>query len=267
MSKRKGFLVDTSKCIGCRGCVVACKQWNQLPAEYNEFKGSYQTIPDLTGNNYTIITFHEYEENGQVKWYFAKRQCMHCLDPACMKVCPQKAIYITDTGAVVRDNDKCVGCQYCAAACPFNIPRYNREIDKETKCSLCAGRTTEGQDPACVKACITGALWYGDRDEVLKKAKERVSELKTEYPNANVYGENEAGGTNIIYVLADEPEKYGFEKEPKVPTAINAWQDIIKPYFPWLIALTGAVSVISFFSTRLLGVGKEKAHEGESIDG
>lgn len=107
----KGYLVDTSKCIGCRGCVVACKQWNQLPAEYSEFKGSYQTIPDLTGNNFTIISFHEYEENDQVKWYFAKRQCMHCLDPACMKVCPQKAISITDTGAVIRDYDKCVGCQ------------------------------------------------------------------------------------------------------------------------------------------------------------
>lgn len=263
----KGYLVDTSKCIGCRGCVVACKQWNQLPAEKTSFKGTYQTIPDLTANNYTIISFHEYEEEGQVKWYFAKKQCMHCLDPVCLKVCPQKAIAITDTGAVVRDKEKCVGCQYCAAACPFHVPRYDKETDKETKCSLCAERTAEGDLPACVKACITGALQYGDRDELIAAANQRVSELKAEYPNANVYGDKQAGGTNIIYVLADKPEKYGFEEEPKVSIAINAWQNVIQPYFPWLIALTGAVSVFSFFSTRLLGVGKEEAHEGESING
>lgn len=266
MAKTKGYLVDTTKCIGCRGCVVACKQWNQLPAEQTRFKGTYQTVPDLTGNTLTIISFHEYEEEGQIQWYFAKRQCMHCLDPACLKVCPQKAISITDTGAVVRDNDKCVGCQYCAAACPFSIPRYNRETDKETKCSLCTERTAEGELPACVKACITGALQYGDRDELLALAKKRVSDIIGKYPKANVYGETQAGGTNILYVLADEPSKYGFEENPKVGTVIHAWQDIIKPYFPWLIALTGAVSVFSFFSTRFLGVGKE-AHEGESLDG
>ena len=264
---KKGYLVDTSKCIGCRGCVVACKQWNQLPAEETRFKGTYQTVPDLTGNTLTMISFHEYEENGQVKWYFTKRQCMHCLEPACMKVCPQKAILVNENGAVVRDYDKCVGCQYCAAACPFHIPRYNKETDKETKCSLCTERTAEGELPACVKACITGALQYGDRDELLAIARKRVSELKADNPQANVYGEDQVGGTNILDVLADAPSKYGFEENPKIPTAIHAWQDIIKPYFPWLIALTGAVSVFSFFSTRLLGVGKEEAHEGESVDG
>lgn len=266
MAKNKGYLVDTSKCIGCRGCVVACKQWNQLPAEPTEFKGSYQTIPDLTGNTLTMISFHEYEENGDIQWYFTKRQCMHCHDPACMKVCPQKAISITDTGAVVRDNDKCVGCQYCAAACPFHIPRYNPKTDKETKCSLCTERTAEGQLPACVKACITGALQYGDRDELLAMAKKRVNELKGKYPDANVYGETQVGGTNILYVLTGVPSKHGFEENPRVSITITAWQNIIKPYFPWLIALTAAGSVFSFFSTRFLKVGNE-AQEGESFHG
>ncbi|MDH7576328.1 MAG: 4Fe-4S dicluster domain-containing protein [Bacillota bacterium] len=261
-----GLLVDTTKCTGCRGCQVACKQWNQLPAEPTTFKGTYQNHPDLTANNFTILTYHEYEEDGQLKWYFTKRQCMHCLDPACMKVCPQKAISQTATGAVVRDMAKCVGCQYCTYACPFHVPKYNASIDKVTKCSLCVNRVAEGLEPACVKACVTGALQFGKRDELLALAKQRVDSLLSLYPRANIYGETEAGGTNILYVLTDFPGKYGLPEDPKVSPVTIAWNDYIKPYGPWLIALTAAGSILSFFTTRLLGAGKA-AHEEEKFHG
>lgn len=262
----KGYLVDTTKCIACRGCVVACKNWNQLPAEPTRFKGSYETVSDFTGNTYTYISFNEFEENGQMEWYFTKHQCMHCLDPACVKICPQNALSKTETGAVVRDMKKCAGCQYCASACPFHIPRYSQEISKETKCSLCAERVAEGREPACVSACITGALQFGERDELLAIAKERVNTLKARYPNANVYGETEAGGTNILYVLADVPGKCGLPEDPKVSSLTVAWKDYVKPWGPWLIALTAAGSIFSFFSTRILKAG-QAAHEEEKLHG
>ncbi|MGD0154010.1 MAG: 4Fe-4S dicluster domain-containing protein [Thermacetogeniaceae bacterium] len=265
----KGYLVDTTKCIGCRGCVVACKNWNQLSAEPSKFTGSYQTIKDFSGNTFTYIGFNEYEENGQMKWFFTKRQCMHCLDPACAKICPQKALSKTDTGAVVRDMSKCVGCQYCAAACPFHVPRYNAKIVKETKCSLCSERVAEGALPACVKACITGALKFDDRDKLLALAKERVSSLKATNPQATVYGEAEAGGTNVLYVLADLPSKYGLPGNPQTSAVTQAWKNYVKPYAPWLIALTAAGSLFSFFSTRVLKVGQaaQTVHEEEKLHG
>lgn len=262
----RGILIDTTKCTGCRGCQVACKQWNQLPAEPTTFKGTYQNHDDLTGNNFTIVTYNEYEENGQLKWYFAKRQCMHCLDPACMKVCTQKAISKTVTGAVIRDMTKCVGCRYCTYACPFHVPKYNAPLDKVTKCSLCASRTAEGLVPACVKACITGALQFGERDQLLALARKRVDSLQVDYLEACVYGEKEAGGTNVLYVLADRPNKYGMPEDPKVSPVTIAWDDYIKPYGPWLIALTAAGSVLSFFTARLLKAG-QVAHEEEKLHG
>lgn len=262
----KGYLVDTTKCIGCRGCVVACKQWNQLPAGTTQFTGSYQTIPEMNGYTYTIIGFNEYEENGQINWYFTKKQCMHCLDPACVKICPQKALTKTEMGAVTRDMKKCVGCQYCASACPFHVPKYNALIEKETKCTLCAERVAEGLQPACVKACVTGALKFGDRDQLLAEAKLRVEALRADHPNALVYGENEVGGTNVLYVLADNPGKYGLIENPRVSALTGAWSNYVKPYGPWLIALTAAGSLLSIFTTRVLKVGqaarKEETHHG-----
>lgn len=259
-----GYLVDTTKCTACRGCMVACKQWNQLPAETTTFRGSYQNHPDLTANNYTVLFFNEYEDNGQIRWNFTKRQCMHCLDPACVKVCPQKALSKTKTGAVVKDLKKCVGCQYCTYACPFQVPKYDKETDKTTKCYLCSERTAEGELPACVKACVTGALQFGERDEILAIARKRVEEIKDRYPRADVYGEKEVGGTNILYVLGDSPEKHGLPVSPKVSSLTAGWQNYVKPYGPWLLALTGAACVFSFFSSRLLRAGQTSHKEGKN---
>ncbi|MBC7075036.1 MAG: 4Fe-4S dicluster domain-containing protein, partial [Syntrophomonadaceae bacterium] len=118
-------LYDVSKCTACRGCQVACKDWNQLPAVIEPFTGNYQTHESTNGDTYTIVKFIEHEDPVEgVQWNFLKFQCMHCFDPACMQACPRNAISQTEWGAVIKDYDKCIGCQYCTYACPFEIPKY-----------------------------------------------------------------------------------------------------------------------------------------------
>ncbi|NPV89852.1 MAG: 4Fe-4S dicluster domain-containing protein [Firmicutes bacterium] len=286
-------LYDVSKCTACRGCVVQCKNWNRNPALIEPFKGSYGTKSDTDEDTYTIIRFMEEETTKNpmkpVEWRFIKYQCMHCHDPACMKVCPTKCISQTEWGAVVKDYDKCVGCKYCIAACPFGIPKYRERQDKTTKCTLCAERVESGFNPldpaavktldagsrlkdpssskikdsmgypACAKTCPTGALKFGKRDDLLKEAKQRQQELIAKgYPNATVYGEKELGGLNKLYVLTDTPDKFGLPVNPTTPAYINIWQPWIKPYGGVLIGLAALGAIGSFFSTRFINAFGDK---------
>ncbi|HEX3011354.1 MAG TPA: 4Fe-4S dicluster domain-containing protein [Syntrophomonadaceae bacterium] len=257
-------IYDTSKCTACRGCQVACKNWNQLPAVIEPFKGNYQTHKDTNGETYTIIKFIEHDDPVDgVKWNFIKHQCMHCVDPACMKVCPQKAISITEWGAVIKDYDKCIGCQYCTYACPFDIPKYHKREDKVTKCTLCYERVEAGEQPACAKTCVAGALKFGDRDELLSEARERVKYLRANgFPRATIYGELELGGTNNLYILTDTPDKFDLPVNPKIPGQIPFWQNIVQPWFGWLIPLALAGSAFSFVTTRILANKNESHEEG-----
>jgi len=257
-------LYDTSKCTACRGCQVACKNWNQLPASIKPFKGYYQTHDDTDGDTFTIVRMTEYEDPVDgVRWDFLKYQCMHCLDPACMKVCPRGAYSKTDFGATLHDPDKCIGCQYCTYACPFQIPKYRKREDKIAKCTLCADRVQEGLQPACVTTCAPGALKFGDRDELLVYAEERVKYLRQNgYPKATIYGKLELGGLNKLYILCYEPEYYGLPKNPKVPGQIPFWQNYVQPYFGWLIPLALAGSAFSFVTTRVLANKNGDHHEG-----
>lgn len=247
-------LYDTSKCTACRACQVACKNWNQLPAVIEPFKGNYQTHEDVNGDTYTIVRFMEYEDPVDgVQWKFLKYQCMHCSDPACMKVCPRGAYTKTEWGATLHHPDKCIGCQYCSYACPFHIPKYRKREDIITKCTLCADRVEAGLTPACAATCAPGALMFGDRDELLQYAEERVKYLRANgYPNATIYGKTELDGLNKIYVLTDTPDKFGLPVSPKVSGTINFWQNAVQPYFGWLIPLALAGSAVSFVTTRVL---------------
>ncbi|HWP97144.1 MAG TPA: 4Fe-4S dicluster domain-containing protein [Syntrophomonadaceae bacterium] len=247
-------LYDSSKCTACRGCQVACKNWNQLPAVIEPFKGSYQTKETTDGDTYTIVKMNEYEDPvAGIQWKFAKFQCMHCLDPACMKVCPRGAYSKTETGATNHDPDKCIGCQYCSYACPFEVPKYRKREDKVAKCTLCSDRTAAGLKPACVTTCAPGALTYGNRDELLAQARERVKYLQANgYPKATVYGATELGGLNKLYILTDTPDKFGLPVDPKAFTSVNVWQNWVQPYFGWLIPLALAGSAVSFVTTRIL---------------
>ncbi|MEN6461588.1 MAG: 4Fe-4S dicluster domain-containing protein [Syntrophomonas sp.] len=254
-------MYDTSKCTACRGCQVACKNWNQLPAVIEPFTGNYQTHKDTNGDTYTIVKFIEHEDPVKgVKWNFIKRQCLHCFDPACKQACPQQAISINEWGAVVKDYDKCIGCQYCSYACPFEIPKYRKREDTVTKCTLCADRVDAGEEPACAKTCVAGALSFGNREELLVQARERVKYLRANgFPRATIYGELELGGTNNLYILTDTPDKFDLPVNPKIPGQISFWQNYVQPYVGWLMPLMLGASAFSFVTTRILA--NKNGHE------
>jgi len=221
-------LIDTTKCTACRGCQVACKQWNEMPGLRTKQTGTYQNPPELQWNTWTLMRFQEHvNEKGVFKWLFRKEGCMHCTDAACVKVCPTGALYHTEYGTVAMHNEKCIGCKYCVSACPFDVPRYDKATDMVYKCDLCLDRLRADEQPACVKSCITGALTIGPKDAMIKKAYARVKELGGD---ANVYGDKFVGGTHVIYVLGENPEVYeGLPKSPSVPATTMLWKDILKP--------------------------------------
>lgn len=211
--KKKAILVDTTKCIGCGACQMACKTKNGLP-EGEEKK--------LSSTAYTIIE----ERNG----IFVRRLCMHCEKPTCASVCPVGAIQKTDSGPVVYTAEKCIGCRYCMQACPFQVPRYewNQTTPRMQKCNLCHDRIVEGQLPACVEACPTGASSFGDRDEILREARRRIRESPDQYVHY-IYGEDEIGGTSTLYLSGVPFESVGFKTNiPKAPLPMLTWQALSK---------------------------------------
>lgn len=226
----KAKLIDVTKCSACRGCQTACKNWNQLPAAETEFTGSYENPPSTLPQTWTKVNFNEVADNGEVKWRFAKIQCMHCGEPACMEICPAEAISKTALGSVVVDHEKCIGCGACEGACPFGIPKVDQVAGVMKKCTLCSDRVSNDLLPACVKACPTGALDFGDREEMLAKAEERVAELQEKgVSKARVYGAEEMGGLGVIYVLADDPSAYGLPEDPSVAASFYLWKYALAP--------------------------------------
>ncbi len=237
----KACLVDLTKCIACRACQVACKEWNGLEAEHTEFfgaPGGYQNPPALSSKTFTLIRFVEMtDSNGKLKWVFARSGCMHCQDPACASACPVGALKKTDEGAVVYDDTKCFGCRYCMMACPFDVPTFQWEspIPLIRKCTFCADRqggdagTTSVNDrplseesvarhrdsnrtPACVKACPTGTLKFGERGELLAEARNRMTAEPGKYID-HIYGEQEVGGTSWMYISDVPFDQLGFRTD------------------------------------------------------
>jgi len=224
------MLIDTSKCMGCRGCQVACKQWNKLPAEDTTFSGSYENPPQYSANTWMRVVFNEYEDENGIQWRLAKEGCMHCNDAACMQVCPSGAIERTELGAVRIDQNKCIGCNYCVRMCPFNVMGFDREQSVARKCTFCYDRLVNGYEPACVTACTTDAIKYGERSDLLNLAYERMSELQENgNSKAQVYGDEEVGGAGVIYVLEDAPEKYHLPEDPRVPWHARVWNSLFRP--------------------------------------
>ena len=221
-------LFDISKCTGCRGCQLACKQWNQLTAGQTRMMGTYQNPPDLQANTYLLMRFQEMADaKGGVKWFHRHSACMHCTDAACVKVCPSGALYYTDMKTVGVNPEKCIACKQCIAACPFDIPRYDEKTDKVYKCDMCESRIGSYLEPACVKACPTGALAWGDKDKMLALAHKRAKELGD---GASVYGDKYVDGTHLVYVLQEKPVTYAaLPAKPSVPLSIVLWKDVMKP--------------------------------------
>ncbi len=228
----KSKLIDTTKCMGCRGCQVACKQWNGLPAEESTFTGHYENPVRYSANTWTRIVFREHEnkDTGDVKWLFSKQGCMHCTEAACEKVCPAGAISHTDSGAVTIDRKKCIGCNYCVASCTFNVMAFNQKENVPQKCTLCDDRQHAGLTPACAKACPTGAIKFGDRPELAAYAHHRVSALLSEgKKDAHIYGLNELEGMGVFYILADKPEAYSLPAKPQVSLSAHIWNAVFRP--------------------------------------
>jgi formate dehydrogenase beta subunit len=234
----KAILFDTTKCMACRACQVACKQWNELEGEQTTNRGTYENPPDLSSQSWLKIRFTEVERQGKINWLFTRQACMHCTDAACVKVCPTKALYHHELGFVAYDKDLCSGCGYCVDFCPFHVPRSQRNlitgIAKMDKCTMC---TTPGLDriaadyePACVKTCPPNALVFGDRDQLVAEGTKRIHDLKSQgYSNAYLYGEKELDGLHVMYVLDDSPRVYGFPVNPQVPAMATAWKNVIQP--------------------------------------
>ncbi|MFC1846238.1 4Fe-4S dicluster domain-containing protein [Chloroflexota bacterium] len=218
----KAVLYDANKCIGCRACQIACKQWNELPSDLTTNWGTYENPPQLNASTFTKIRFFEVENDGKFHFVFTKVQCMHCEHPACAAACPVGALQKTENGAVVYDDNKCFGCRYCMVACPFGIPNFEWDspLPWIRKCTFCADRQGGGLEPACVTTCPTGALKYGNRDELIIEARKRIADHPHEYYD-HIYGEKEAGGTSWLYLSPVPFEKLGFPNLDSKPVTVN----------------------------------------------
>ncbi len=216
----RAILVDTSKCIGCRGCQVACKQWHGLKAEPTKFVGSYENPPDLSAKTWRKVRFIETAgEDGRLRWRFISDACKHCTDASCLAVCPTGALFRRPWGAVDLNQEVCNGCRYCVSACPFGVVTFNEETGRVDKCLLCPDRVEAGLAPACVTTCPTDALTFGDRGQLLDQAKKRVAGLKGKgEKGAQLYGERELSGLHALYVLQGRPETYGLPEKPRFAT-------------------------------------------------
>ena len=247
------MLIDTTTCIGCKACEVACVEWNDLhiePETRERTLHSYQTIPDMTPSFWNLIKFNEIPVDGDRKplpvggleaaadapgimMLMRKDMCMHCSEPGCMIACPAEGAIVQFTNGIVDfQQESCIGCGYCMTGCPFNIPKFDPVSQRVFKCTMCSDRVSNGLGPACVKSCPTGCLEFGTKKEMKARADKRAHQVVEEgFPNAGVYDPAGVGGTGVIYVLhhADQPELYGhLPKEPKIEPHIRFWKGPLK---------------------------------------
>ncbi|MGZ6140480.1 MAG: formate dehydrogenase subunit beta [Myxococcaceae bacterium] len=217
--------IDTSTCIGCKACEVACQEWNDLPSVPTQVSGTYQSLPSLHPEFWNLIKFNEVEVDGAFAWLMRKDQCMHCADPGCLRACPAPGAIVQYSNGIVDVNpEQCIGCRLCEAGCPFDVPRFSAKTGKMAKCTLCVDRTSVGLEPACVKACPTGCLHFGTKEDMVALGKERVEQLKARgFAAAGLYDPRGVGGTGVVTVLkhADKPGLYGLPENPTVPATVR----------------------------------------------
>jgi len=227
MPEPMGFYTDTTVCIGCKACEVACKEWNQLPATNggrNTLSGdSYDNTRRLDGIHWRHVKFIEQfdPDRRRGRWLMMSDVCKHCVRAGCLEVCPTGAIIRTEFDTVVIQSDVCNGCRDCIGACPFGVIDMNPVSGTAQKCTLCYDRMRAGLEPACSKACPTDSINFGPIRELKQTAQARVEQLHGRGERgAYLYGADDKmlGGLNSFYLLVDEPEAYGLPPDPKLPT-------------------------------------------------
>ena len=205
----KTFFIDLTKCTACRGCQVACKQWKKLPATETENWGSHQNPKDLSGSTLKLVRFQEVETDDGMQWLFFPEQCRHCVEPPCLDAMtvPGAIIHDQETGAVVyteltaKEPDK----DGFGMACPYDIPRIDEKSGRVVKCDMCVDRVKAGLLPACVQTCPTGAMNFGDRDEMLALAEERLARATEKFPDAELV---DADSVRVVYLVQTDPYSY-----------------------------------------------------------
>jgi formate dehydrogenase iron-sulfur subunit len=280
---RMGFFTDTTVCIGCKACEVACQEWNSVPADGYLLTGmSYDNTQELGASTWRHVAFVEKSSStsvsvdlgmpgagppgatlpagedqatesggGNVTWLMSSDVCKHCTHAACLDVCPTGSLFRTEFGTVVVQPDICNGCGYCVPACPYGVIDVRKEDGRAFKCTLCYDRLKEGQTPACAQACPTESIQFGELDELRERADVRLAELHDKGVDvARLYGrdpEDGVGGDGAFFLLLDEPEVYGLPPDPVVTT--RDLGSIWKHVGAAAAALTG-LGVVSFLGRK-----------------
>ncbi len=230
----KAFFIDTTRCTACRGCQIACKEWNELPANKTLQRGTHQNPPDLNPYNYKLVRFSEFKDDkGVVHWNFFPDQCRHCVDPPCMLVADEyvegAVVQDSQTGAVVyTDLTKKLSkeaVEQMRSECPYDIPRYNKETGLVVKCDMCVDRVKADMPPMCVKTCCTGSMNFGDREDMIELAGRRLAEVKKDFPEATL---NNVDFVNVIYLMSFAPERYWKNATAAAPAPLNRQQFLAK---------------------------------------
>lgn len=253
MTRKMGLLYDMVQCSGCRSCVRACM-------EKQGFSGDPDKVTELSATAYTSLS--------EVNDYPLRNLCRHCNDPSCASVCPVAALKKTDLGPVTYDPGRCIGCRYCIMACPFNVPRYewDKTVPSVRKCDMCHDRVVQGKPTMCAEVCPEEATVFGPREELLKIARERIKNDPDEY-YAHIYGEEEIGGTSVLFLAPAKVAELGFDKLGNRPLPSLTW-DILSG-IPGFVVMGGAALHAFWWITRrrnevaLFEAGEQAREQGD----
>jgi formate dehydrogenase iron-sulfur subunit len=273
-AQRMGFFTDTTVCIGCKACEVACKQWNDLPSDGGEFRkgGSYDSTGTLGANTWRHVRFVELDDGNLVdwaselqepevrtdrvfdlndfgSWVFMSDVCKHCTNAGCMDACPTGALIRTEFGSVVLQPDVCNGCGYCIPSCPFGVVDRDHIDGRAAKCTLCYDRLEDGLEPACAKACPTDSIHFGPYEELVGVAERRVAALHERgIEGAYLYGAGDppetslAGGLGAFFLLTEPPERYGLVANAESPIQENVVPATLAAVGAGLLAAAGVAA-------------------------